>query len=139
MADGTDEPPTDPSGSAFKLDNARRRALIAERAAAAVRVAALTRDIERLIEATTAANADDEHDPEGATIAFERAQAIASRARAEAILGEVDDALRRLEQGRYGTCELCGGRISADRLTAIPLSRTCIRCARQLRRPAPSA
>ncbi len=39
-----------------------------------------------------------------------------------------DEALRRLEQGRYGVCDACGGRISEQRLRAIPFARRCLPC-----------
>lgn len=60
------------------------RALETARAAALERIAELTRDIDRVVEATAAANTDDEHDPEGATIAFEHAQAVSLREHATA-------------------------------------------------------
>ena len=51
-----------------------RGVLAAERAEVVGRIAALRADLDRLIQDSVGANADDEHDPEGATIAFERAQ-----------------------------------------------------------------
>jgi RNA polymerase-binding protein DksA len=106
-----------------------RRALEAERTAALQRLAALTRDVERIVEATTAANIDDEHDPEGATIAFERAQTAALRDRTVERLAELDDALARLDAGSYGRCERCGRPIGDERLAARPAARRCISCA----------
>ena len=106
-----------------------RRALEAERAAALDRIAVLERDIARIVEATAAANTDDEHDPEGATIAFERAQASSLHERATSHLAEVDAALARLAAGDYGRCERCGEAIGTDRLAARPAARLCIRCA----------
>jgi RNA polymerase-binding transcription factor DksA len=44
---------------------------------------------------------------------------------------EVDEALIRLEEGRFGICELCNHEISRERLEAIPYSRLCIKCAEQ--------
>ena len=48
-----------------------------ERAAALAQIAALTREFDEVVAASQASNADDEHDPEGATIAFERQQIAA--------------------------------------------------------------
>ena len=73
--------------------------------------------------------ADDEHDPEGATIAFERSQVDALARQAREHLREIDAALARLDAGDYGTCERCGRPISAGRLEARPTARTCIDCA----------
>lgn len=106
-----------------------RRALETDRAAALERIAQLTRDVDRVVEATADANTDDEHDPEGATIAFERAQTLSLRERATARLAELDAALARLDAGTYGRCETCGEAIAAGRLAARPAARTCIRCA----------
>ncbi len=51
--------------------------LQSERAAALASIEALTREFDAVVAASRASNADDEHDPEGATIAFERQQPIA--------------------------------------------------------------
>jgi RNA polymerase-binding transcription factor DksA len=41
----------------------------------------------------------------------------------------LDDALRRLDEGRYGVCDRCGQPIGAERLAARPAAVTCVRCA----------
>lgn len=46
-------------------------------------------------------------------------------------LTSIDHALVRLKQGSYGTCEGCGGKISAKRLNALPYSSLCIDCQRE--------
>ena len=74
-------------------------------------------------------NADDEHDPEGATIAFERSQIGALARQARSRLDEIDAALARVAAGTYGVCESCGLPIGEERLAARPAARTCIRCA----------
>src|SRR5271166_1267406 len=47
----------------------------------------------------------------------------------ELTIKEIQDALDRMEQGRFGRCEACGGAISRERLRALPQSRYCIHCA----------
>lgn len=89
----------------------------------------LEADYARLVDAATGANADDEHDPEGATVGFERAQLAASIERLRAQVSELDAASDRVSAGNYGRCERCGQPIGADRLRARPTARTCIRCA----------
>jgi RNA polymerase-binding protein DksA len=53
---------------------------------------------------------------------------------AERVLGEIDRALGRIEQGSYGTCEACGKPIAEERLEAIPYTTLCIDDARERER-----
>ncbi|MDP9428173.1 MAG: TraR/DksA C4-type zinc finger protein [Actinomycetota bacterium] len=103
--------------------------LVAERAAALAQIAALTGEFDAVVAASQASNADDEHDPEGATIAFERQQVAALLAAARQRLADVDAALARRAQGGYGICADCGRPIAPERLAARPAARTCIDCA----------
>jgi DnaK suppressor protein len=100
-----------------------------ERARALQRIAGLERDLQRLFDAT-ADSPDDEHDPEGATIGFERAQVTALLTAARAQLAEIDALAVRLETGNVGTCTRCGGPIGAERLEARPATTVCVTCAR---------
>jgi DnaK suppressor protein len=72
---------------------------------------------------------DDEHDPEGATIAYERQYVAALLGQARERLAEIQAAQRKLDDGTYGQCDSCGEPIGADRLAARPTALTCIRCA----------
>ena len=110
------------------MDGARAR-LDAERARVLERLAALTGDYDEVVAASLDTNADDEHDPEGATIAFERSQIGALVAQAREHLAEVDRAVARLDEGTYGTCEHCGDAIPDGRLEARPTARRCVACA----------
>jgi RNA polymerase-binding transcription factor DksA len=103
--------------------------LTAERDAVRAQVEALTREFEGVVAASRSSNADDEHDPEGATIAFERQQVAAFLAAARRRLTEVEAALERRADGGYGVCEVCGRPIPAERLAARPSARTCVACA----------
>jgi RNA polymerase-binding protein DksA len=106
-----------------------RAALLRERSATAAQRDQLHRDLNEVIAAVTDVATDDEHDPEGATIAYERARTKALLEQAEAHLAEITQALERLDAGTYGTCAQCGGPIGAERLRARPAVRTCITCA----------
>lgn len=86
-------------------------------------------DLAALFAASEGSNGDDEHDPEGATIGFERAQLTALLQAARRRMAEVDDALGRLDDGSYGVCEQCGAAIAAERLAARPFARRCVACA----------
>jgi DnaK suppressor protein len=115
------------------VDPARAR-LEAERQQTLHRLASLTDEYDGVVAASRDTNADDEHDPEGATIAFERSQIGTLVQQARRHLAEVDAATERLEAGSYGTCEECGGPIGEARLEARPVARLCIRCATSARR-----
>jgi len=106
-------------------------ALEAERRRTQERLRRLAGDYAGIVEASADSNADDEHDPEGSTIAFERAQVGALVEQARGHLLEVESALARVHDGGYGLCERCGVRIASDRLAARPIARTCITCAAQ--------
>ena len=111
-----------------------REVLLAEQARARERVAALEREFAGLAEAASSAGTDDEHDPEGATLAFERQHAAALLEAAREQVAAIDVALERLAEGRYGICDQCGRPIGEDRLAARPAARTCIECAAARRR-----
>jgi DnaK suppressor protein len=82
-----------------------------------------------VVESAGSTTGDDEHDPEGSTIAFERAQAIALAQQARARIAELDAAESRLREGGYGICLACGRPIAPERLAARPTADKCIRCA----------
>lgn len=104
------------------------REIAERRTRTAARIVQLTRDLEALVEATHD-SPDDEHDPEGATIGFERAQAGALLAEARGQLEALDRADAALATGSLGACETCGRPIGTDRLLARPTTRVCIACA----------
>lgn len=106
---------------------AARARLTAERADAEAGLRALANDFDGIV--TSPAASDDEHDPEGATNAFERQHIAALIERAHRHLAAIDAALRRLDDGSYGTCERCGRPIALARLDARPTALTCISCA----------
>lgn len=103
--------------------------LLAERQDVLQRLARLRGDFAGVVAASEDSNADDEHDPEGATIAFERSQVAALVQQNEHHLAEVDAALARLTSGTYGSCRRCGRQIPPERLQARPVARTCVTCA----------
>jgi DnaK suppressor protein len=110
------------------VTDARAR-LLADRERTAARLATLRGDFRSVVDASRDTNADDEHDPEGATIAFERSQVDALVRQAAAHLDEVEAALARLDGGDYGRCEVCGQAIAVGRLEVRPTARTCVACA----------
>jgi DnaK suppressor protein len=95
---------------------------------AVARVAALEAQLAGIVETASASSGDDEHDPEGQTIAFDRAQVAALLAAARQDLVEIEAARGRVAAGTYGTCERCGRPIAPDRLEARPAARACVTC-----------
>lgn len=112
------------------MDQAQALALLdAERHAALTLLATLTRDFTGIVDASADSNADDEHDPEGSTIAFERSQVSALIDQAERRIAEINAARGRIDEGTYGRCESCGEAIDDRRLEVRPVARTCVACA----------
>jgi DnaK suppressor protein len=101
--------------------------LLEERARKLALLPALRQDIASVNAARQDSNVDDEHDPEGATIAFELSQASALLEQSRAQLAQVEAALARVAAGRYGVCEVCGDEIAEGRLEARPWTPYCIR------------
>lgn len=87
---------------------------------------ALRADITSANAARRDSNVDDEHDPEGATIAFELSQASALLNQSSSGLAAVESALQRIMDGTYGTCRVCGQPIAEGRLEARPWTPFCI-------------
>jgi RNA polymerase-binding transcription factor DksA len=67
----------------------------------------------------------DQHQADMGTETFEREKDISILEQVEAELADVEYALRRLDDGTYGTCEACGKPIDKDRLEALPATRLC--------------
>ena len=66
--------------------------------------------------------------------AFEQEFTLSLLANEEETLELVDQALKRIKQKTFGSCEECGGCITKKRLEALPYAGTCIRCAEKLER-----
>jgi len=124
----------DPSGCPGEpsetSEDGRRVLLERQRTAAAERVASLERQLRQLADEQALTTHDDEHDPEGMTIGYQRAQFQSLLASARADLTAAGGALKRLDEGSYGRCRTCGATIGANRLAALPATLTCIDCAR---------
>ncbi|MCU1518550.1 MAG: transcriptional regulator, TraR/DksA family [Pseudarthrobacter sp.] len=97
-----------------------------ERARKLALLPALRADISSANAARQDSNVDDEHDPEGATIAFELSQASALLNQSSSGLAEVEAALARINDGTYGVCAVCGQPIAEGRLEARPWTPFCL-------------
>ncbi len=126
MSGGHDRDPVDlTDAERAELDGVLRAA--SKRTAA--RVAGLERDFQRIAEAVARDAPDDEHDPEGSTTAFERAQVAALLDDARHRQAMLEKALDGLRAGTYGRCVRCGRTIPFERLLARPGTGVCVRCA----------
>nr|WP_246414608.1 TraR/DksA C4-type zinc finger protein [Microbacterium thalassium] len=74
-------------------------------------------------------SADDEHDPEGDTLAAEWSRLEGLRTAVRAELTDIDGALVRVRAGTYGACADCGRAIPAARLEVRPTATRCVSCA----------
>lgn len=112
------------------VDSNRMRDLLrAEDTATRELIGSLTSDINELAAAREGDNSDDEHDPEGSTLAFERSQADALLQQSRQRLTSIAEALQRLDDGTFGICTNCGNPIPEVRLEVRPYAPTCVTCA----------
>jgi RNA polymerase-binding transcription factor DksA len=107
-----------------------RARLEQERADLREQADALQQQFDGIVEGAELVATDDEHDPEGHTIAYERQQVAALLRDVRLRLAGVDGALDRVAAGTYGRCVDCGEAIGAERLEVLPGAERCIDCAR---------
>jgi DnaK suppressor protein len=102
------------------------RSLDEDRTTELERLAGLRREYDEVVAAAEGANGDDEHDPEGSTIAYERSQIAAFITQAQEHLAEIEAAQQRIADGTYGLCTVCGRQVPLARLEARPTATTCV-------------
>jgi len=102
--------------------------LLVEHEQAVASEASLVAEYEGILDASVDANLDDEHDPEGATVGYERARVASLLRHARGRLSALAAASDRIRTGAYGTCGQCGQAISIDRLMALPTAERCVSC-----------
>lgn len=71
----------------------------------------------------------DQHATDAGAETFEREKDLGLIENAREILGRIDEALDRINEGKYGICASCGRPIGRERLEALPYATLCIRCA----------
>ncbi|HYY45024.1 MAG TPA: TraR/DksA C4-type zinc finger protein [Actinomycetota bacterium] len=82
-------------------------------------------------------SSQDQHPAEQATETFEREKDLSVLNQIENDLEDVEDALRRIEEGTYGKCEVCGRPIDEARLEARPQARLCLEDEKRVERSRP--
>ncbi|MDX1691222.1 MAG: TraR/DksA C4-type zinc finger protein [Acidimicrobiia bacterium] len=115
------------------IDRFRKR-LEDERA----RLEGLIEEIEHEQEAVRLSETSSERSPdpntaEGGSLAFEMEKELSLAANARDLLGQIEEALQRIEDGTYGDCARCGDPIPVARLDALPYTKLCVSCASQRR------
>ena len=97
------------------------------------RLEGLVRDIEaereevRLTE-TSSDRSPDPNTAEGGSLAFEMEKELSLWQNAQDILSKIEEAVGRIEEGTYGTCDECGSAIPVTRLDALPYTKLCVDC-----------
>ena len=59
---------------------------------------------------------------------FDRELSLSLASSCQNSLYEIEDAIRRIDEGEYGACEACGGAIERPRLKALPFAKKCMAC-----------
>jgi DnaK suppressor protein len=93
------------------------------------RLDALEAQLIAIREARSDSTADDEHDPEGSTLAVEWSRVEGQRSEVARELQSLDAAIGRVDAGGYGICVSCGNPIPAARLELLPGATRCVPCA----------
>jgi len=119
------------------LTTRQRTALLAQlqtdRELTRILIETVSEDMDAFVSARRDTATDDEHDPEGPTLAFERSQSSAILAQSLQHVAEIDAAFGRMDAGTYGLCTNCGRDIALGRLQVRPQAAHCISCAESLR------
>jgi YteA family regulatory protein len=76
----------------------------------------------------------DNHLADTATETYDRELDYTLEENSGHLLAEIEAALKRIEDGTYGTCTNCGEQIPEERLEALPWATLCIGCQRDRER-----
>ena len=109
--------------------DAARALLVEKRRETVARLRGLDESWADIVESARDANIDDEHDPEGSTVAVARAQVSSLADEGRGQLAAIDAAIARVDTGTFGVCERCGATITDARLEARPTATRCVTCA----------
>jgi DnaK suppressor protein len=110
------------------VDQERARARLLKERASVLSEIAYTEDEVRELQKQSSDERQDEQIGGGASFTLDREIDRALDDNAEHILRSIDEALKRVDDGTYGTCAACGKPISEGRLEARPYATLCIEC-----------
>ncbi|HEX9122547.1 MAG TPA: TraR/DksA C4-type zinc finger protein [Actinomycetota bacterium] len=77
----------------------------------------------------------DDENADAGTFTFERERDLSIENNVRDLLGKIDRALARMDEGTYGMCSRCGKPIEKARLKALPYVDLCIKDAQAQARP----
>lgn len=91
----------------------------------------MTRDTIRNAPEGSEASGSGQHQGDAGSDAYDRDFALSVLAKEQDALYEIEQALRRIQSGSYGICEISGNKIPSMRLEAIPFARLTVECQAQ--------
>lgn len=111
-----------------------RKALLEERRSQLAHIRSLVRFGlgESQQEAARELSGYDQHTADHGTETYEREKDFGLLARAQEVVRQIDDALKRMDEGTYGTCRRCGAKIDEERLAALPYASRCVSCEQEV-------
>lgn len=74
------------------------------------------------------------HMADVATDTYDREFSLGLASNDRQLLYDIDDAIKKIEEGKFGSCEECGKPITKSRLKAIPYTKLCLGCQKKLER-----
>lgn len=80
------------------------------------------------LESTGDISSHSTHMADHGTDNFDRELALSLASSRQESLYDIEDAIRRIDEGEYGSCELCGNPIERPRLKALPFAKKCLAC-----------
>ena len=122
------------TGSAKKTNNAKKAdptdVLHAERDRLSARIDELQAELSAVIGDSDARSAPDTDSSDAGSGDVERDRVTALLIAARENMAQVEAAVRRADAGTWDVCAICGKKISAERLAALPTATSCVECAR---------
>ena len=107
-----------------------RTLLLEERERVAGAIENLHRENPGSIEDETDDETLDNHLGDAAAVTFDREMGYSLESNSGHVLAAIDEALKRIDEGTFGTCARCGNPIAEERLEAMPYATKCIDCKR---------
>jgi DnaK suppressor protein len=109
---------------------ALKQALVDERERLSEEIAGLDADLSESLEDSSEESPYDQHMAETAGVTLDREIDLTLEENARTRIGQIDRALRKLDNGSFGTCDKCGQPIGEERLKVAPFAALCIDCKR---------